>query len=439
MKRIISLILVFVIAFSTVSAFASPIEYGQAGILIDKKTGNILWEKNSTKKMYPASTTKIMTAMVILDAVDTGEITLEDTLTYTYELQERLDLDGTHIELKVGEEMTVLRLLEGLLVASGNDCAMLLSTIFSGNEAEFIKRMNDKAAALGLTGTHFTNPSGLPDKNHYTTARDLAKLAYHAMKNKTFAKIVGMPELYMDPTNKTEKQRYFINTNNLMSYKRFSQYYYPKATGIKTGYTDDAGACLVASAKDGDRELIAVILKAGHSGESHIDAKNLLEYGFKNYSSVKIASEGEVFDEIALRYASDGTDHVMAVAESHFYGLLPNGVNASKVEKTVSFDKEYVRAPIKAGDKVGSVTFTYNGNVLGKVNLVSDSTVKGKFYRHILIARDYIWSFLIVKIIVYGVIIWFVLYLIYFAYALSQAIKRKKRRQRERQRRRMEE
>ena len=432
MKKIISLVLVFIIAFSTVSVFASPIEYGQAAILIDKKTGNILWEKNSTKKMYPASTTKIMTAMVILDAVDAGEITLEDTLTYTYELQERLDLDGTHIELKVGEEMTIMRLLEGLLIASGNDCAMLLATVFSGNEAEFIKRMNDKAAALGLSGTKFTNPSGLPDKEHYTTARDLGKLAYHAMKNKTFAKIVGMPELYMSPTNKTDKERYFINTNNLMSYKRFSQYYYSKATGIKTGYTDDAGACLVASAKDGDKELIAVILKAGHSGESHIDAKNLLEYGFNNYSSVKIATEGEVFDEIALRY--DGTDHVMAVAESNFYGLLPKGTDASKVERTVSFDAEYMRAPIKEGDRVGSVTFTYNGNVLGTVKLVSDSTVKGKFYRHILIARDYIWSFTIVKIIVYGALVWLVLYIAYFIYAVNQAIKRKKERERRRRR-----
>ena len=168
--------------------------------------------------------------------------------------------------------MTVYDLLSAMMIASGNDAATLLAISVGGDLKGFVKLMNEKADELSMDGSHFQNPHGLTDENHYTTAHDLARAAREAMRDEDFRKIVGSKTLKIAPTNKTESERYYINTNNLLSTLRYSKYYYDKATGIKTGHTEAAGSCLVASAKSGEKELICVVLKSEHS---HEDAKAL--------------------------------------------------------------------------------------------------------------------------------------------------------------------
>ena len=221
-----------------------------SAILIDGETGTVLYSKKANKEMYPASTTKIISYLVISDAIDEGEIALDDMLVFTREMQDSLDPGGSHIELKAGEQMSTENLIRAMLIASGNDAATLLAQATAGSEKKFVERMNKKADELGLDHSHFTNAHGLTDENHYTTAADLAKAARFAMQDDMFREIVGSKTLTIAPTNKTETERYYINTNNLISPLRYSKYYYSKATGIKTGYTDVAGSCLVASAKE---------------------------------------------------------------------------------------------------------------------------------------------------------------------------------------------
>lgn len=401
----------------------------QAWVLIDLKSGAVLLENDSEKEMYPASTTKIVSYLVVADAIKNGELSMDDYLTYTSEMQDVQDPDGSNIELKPGEKMTVYDLLSAMMIASGNDAATLLAISVGGDLKGFVKLMNEKADELSMDGSHFQNPHGLTDENHYTTAHDLARAAREAMKDEEFRKIVGSKTLKIAPTNKTESERYYINTNNLLSTLRYSKYYYDKATGIKTGHTEAAGSCLVASAKSGETELICVVLKSDHS---HEDAKALLEYGFSNFKEVTLVKSGALLGEVGLKQAKGGADHLRGVAAKNATALLKNSADAEKVKVKVKYDEKTVYAPVKKGQKIGTAVYTYDGKTIGSVEVVAETSVERHMFGFLMSLGEAIWGSRIVRIIVYLIGIAALLFVLLIIYGFARAIKKSRSRKRRR-------
>jgi len=419
-------IICFCCAIITVSA--APAISGEAAILIDGGTGNLLFEKNSEKVMFPASTTKIMTAIVALDAVEKGEISLEQPMTLSQAAYDTLAADGSSIGLKVGEEMKLLNLLQGLLIASGNDAAVVIAEGVSGTIDAFVARMNEKAKEMGLSSTRFENPHGLHDPQHYTTAADMAKMAYHAMKNDTFRSIVECAHIYLPATNMSEK-RYFINTNNLVSRMRYPYYFYDYATGIKTGSTGEAGYCLVASAKHGDKSVISVLFNAEDISVSHNESKTLLEYGLTEFTSKRLAKRDDIFGEVKVKQAADGTGHILLSAEENLDAMFPNNGDLEKVEITTEIP-EKVYAPIYSGQVIGKAIFTYNGNKVGEVNLISTVEIKRHFLGFIQSFGEWLWGIRVIRLVVYVVLGLFIGFVGLIVIGFARAIKKSKRKRR---------
>lgn len=422
-------ILVILPQASVSAAPKAPKVSAQSWILIDMDTGYVMGESNSDKEMHPASTTKIISYLVISDAIEDGELSLDDQLVFTADMQSMMDPDSSHIELKAGERMSVEDLIRGMLIASGNDAAILLSTAVSGSEKKFVEKMNEKAEELGLDHSHFTNSHGITDSEHYATAADLAKASREAMKDDFFREVVGSQTLTIKPTNKTENERYFINTNNLVSPLRYSKYYYKKATGIKTGYTEAAGSCLVASAKDGERELICVVLK---SETSHEDAKALLEYGFDSFKRVQIVKKGDLLGEREVKQGAGGVDHIRAVAAKNIYVTIPEDADADKIKSKIKYNDDYVYAPIKKGDALGTVTYSYGGQTVSTMEIVAETDVKRHPFGFLMSLGETIWGNIIVRIIVYMILIVIILFILLVIYGFYRSIKRSRSRKRRR-------
>ncbi len=420
--------LCFLTSFAPVYA-EKPAITAKAAILIDGNTGNVLFEKKADEVVFPASTTKIVTAIVALEAVEKGEISLDQPLKLSQAAFDTLAADGSGIALKVGEEMPLKNLLEGLLIASGNDAAVVIAEGVSGSIDAFVSKMNEKVKALGLESTHFVNPHGLHDKQHFTTAREMSIIALEAMKNETFRGIVECAHIYLPATNMSDK-RYFINTNNLVSRMRYPYYFYEYATGIKTGSTTEAGYCLVSSAERGDKSVISVVFNASDLAVSHNESKAILEHGLTDFSAQRLAKRDDIFGEVKVKRAADGIGHILLSAEKNLDALFPNGGDAEKVEiKTEIPEKVY--APIYSGQVIGKANFFYEGNKVGEVNLVSTQEVDRHFLWFISAFFEWLWSFKLVKLIVYvvlGLALGFVgLIVIGFVRALKKS-KRKKRR-----------
>ena len=290
------------------SSFASPIEpdiSAEAAILIEIDSGEILYEKNANAPMYPASTTKIMTALLALEHLD-----LEDKIT----VPEDMGLaDGSAMYLLPGEVFTVRELLDGLLVKSANDAAVLLARTISGDIQSFATLMNQRAKDIGCTNTSFANPNGLHDPSHTISAHDMALIAREAMKNATFRELVSQVNVTLDETPQTPEKRYFRNTNRFLwstSKIIYNNEYIPikyeVVDGIKTGYTEEAGNCLVSSGEKNDIRVISVVFKA--SGyDVYRDSRLLLDYGFDNFEKKTLIKKDTVLGSQPINYSSQGS------------------------------------------------------------------------------------------------------------------------------------
>ncbi len=263
---------------TVVTTVEQPILNAQSAILIEASTGRILYEKNAEEKCAMASTTKIMTALV---AIENGN--LQDVVTIS---KHAAATSGSTINLQIGEQITVNDLLYGLMLSSGNDAAVALAEHIAGSEEAFLAMMNQKASSLGLVNTHFATVHGLDHEQHYSTAYDMAILASVCMKNETFRTIVSTTETHIS-------QRSLHNTNDLL-------FTYAGATGIKTGYTGNAGRCLISSAKRDGMEMIAVVLGCESKTTRFSDSRKLLDYGFKNYEMTTVLEAGEVIMDMQL-------------------------------------------------------------------------------------------------------------------------------------------
>lgn len=366
-KKIFLLFLILIFSFTSVSA-KEPELKSPSAILVDAYTGLTLYEKNSNEKMYPASTTKIVTAIL---AIESGKLEKNETLTASFNAVNSIDYDSSKINLSEGEKMSFENLLYSLIIASANDAANVLAENICKTSDEFVALMNKKVKEIGCTGTHFTNPHGLHDEDHYTTAADLAKITVYAMKLPFFEKAVSLTKYEIPPTNKTDEKRTLTSTNQLLN--KNSKYYYQYATGVKTGYTSNAGYCLVSSAKNGAEKYISVVLGAKPDAVetfSFADSKTLLQYGFKNHDGYEVAKQNDIISSIPIK--SSFADEALLSAESSVNIILPAGVDIKEVEVR-EYIKPKVKAPVKTGDLLGRMEWWYDGVKVGECDMVSVS------------------------------------------------------------------
>ncbi len=403
---------------------------GETGVLVDGVSGRILYEKDGAKRMYPASTTKVMTALLAIEAIERGETSMETQIEVTKEMIDGLDPDGTNIALVEGEIMSLERLLHGLMIPSGNDAACVIATHIGGSISNFVDMMNKRAEELGATETNFMNPHGLHDDEHYTTAEDMAKIAHAAMKLDKFRNIVDIVHIKIPPTNKTEQERYYISTNGLLSYMRYTDYFYKGATGIKTGYTGKAGNCLVSSASRNGVDLISVVFGGKTVTDSHRDSAEIFDWGFEHYTSVTVLQKNDMPGEIRVKQGR-GTDYLTLYVQDSVKAIVPNGVGSDALEMKLNVP-DAVYAPIHTGDKIGTVSVMLNGEEVGGGDLFATAEIKRSIFWPVMALGEWLWSKTIVRVISYVAIAGVILFVITFIYGLYTNIKRAKQRRKRR-------
>lgn len=345
--------------------------YSEAAVLIDAKTGAILYGKNAEERMYPASTTKILTAILALEKCN-----LNDMVTVSKSAVDAIPSGYSSAYLSEGEQMSVKDLLAVFLVHSANDAGFVLAEYISGSIENFAELMNKKAIEIGCTNTHFTNPSGIHDENHYTTAYDLSLIAKYCMENSTFRKYVSSKTCTVNRTNKFDTRTY-TNTNDLIN--PTSKYYVENCIGIKTGYTSEAKNCLISAYSKDDLELICVVLGAGQTetGDSarYVDTISLFDYGISNFSVKTLAQKDDVIQTIKIANGTKDTRDLELILENSLSALLKN--NTELPTPTIHLN-ENLSAPIAQNSIVGTITYTidnvsYTQNLLASHEVTEDS------------------------------------------------------------------
>ncbi len=363
-----------------------------ACILIEAKTGKVLYQKNAYESKYPASTTKMMTAILTLENCE-----LTDTATVNSSALLAVPYSYVTCGIKEGEVLTIEQLLNVLLIPSANDAANVLAEHVSGSVEEFAKLMNEKAKEIGCLNTHFVNPNGVHNKNHTTTAYDLALIGRYAMQNPTFRQFVQKTQYTLPATNKYDKaDRYFTTTNELLiknDSKSKSNYYYKDAIGIKTGYTGEAGSCIVAGAKRDNMEVIAVILGGGTTkdglSQRYLDCINLFNYAFDNYKMEVVNEKNSVLEQIKIPGATSDTKNLDVLVKDEI-SILTKQTDALDKNNAEIVYNEDLKAPISLNSTIGKITYTVDGITYSSDLIAGQEVVASKFLpiliRAILIA-----------------------------------------------------
>ena len=355
-----------------------------AAVLVDPDTGEVLYEKNPHEQRYPASITKVMTCLLTLEAVDRGELTLEQTVTASQALHTGIGDNASTADIKAGEQIRVIDLLYAALIPSANEACNVLAEAVSGDVVTFVALMNQRAAELGMEDTHFANTHGYHDPNHYTSAWDIYLMCKEAMQYETFRTIVGSVGYTMPATNLHEEPREVHATNALISNWRVRGYLYQYATGIKTGSTPEAGYCLAASATKEDRNLISVVLgcerepgTSGSDGFIYFDETiRLFDWGFNNFSrQVMLDETKRDIPEVAVTLGKD-TNYVTLEPQGEIEALLPKDVGPENFTYSFTRNAESVEAPVEKGQQLGAITVSFNGKEYGTLPLVASIAVE---------------------------------------------------------------
>lgn len=408
------LLCISLLCIPTAQAISDPNVQAEAVYLGDPITGMPLYEKNAEARRYPASTTKIMTALVVLDNVQD----LDQKVTVLPEDFNGVPSDGSKAGFVVGEEVPVIDLLYGLMLPSGNEAANTLARFVGGSVSGFVEKMNARATDLGCTDTHFVNPHGLHDDNHYTTAHDLFRITQEAMKNETFALIVNTAQKNLSVTNKVSEHQHgknlYILTTNQLILSRNSPLFYGYAKGVKTGHTSQAGYCLVAAAEKKKAKLISVMLGCERpQGEpypvSFAETKQLFQWAYENYTSKMLIEEGAEIEQVPIRLSAQ-TDSLMLVAGNNLEATIPKDLTLEDFEKTLSIKQDIV-APITKGDKLGTLTLSRDGVTYGTVDLLalSDVSMSEVLYYAYLLENFFSTPFF--KVLLVILILLFILYI----------------------------
>lgn len=332
-----------------------------SAILIDQDTGTILFDKNSHKRLPPASITKVMTMLIIMEAIDSGKITYDDKVRIS---ENAASMGGSQIFLEVGEEMTVNDLLKGIAVASGNDASVALAEYISGTEEEFVKLMNKKVEQLGLKNTHFMNTNGLPVDDHYSSAYDIAMMSRELLK---YEEITKYTSIYQDYLRQDSGNPFWlVNTNRLVRF-------YEGVDGLKTGYTHEAKYCLSATAKKGDFRVIAVVLGEPSSKVRNKEVSQLLDYAFNQFKNELLYKKNEIVTEVEV---SKGKANALPlVTDSQVSLLLRKGEKVEDFEQILKVE-DRPQAPIQKGDQLGVIQVVKQGHVLQEIPLYASVDIE---------------------------------------------------------------
>lgn len=357
----------------------------KSAILVETNTGNVVYEKSQNEKIYPASTTKMMTAILTIENEKLTDIVTVSESSIS-SVKQGYVLSG----LQVGEEVSVESLLYELMLPSANDVAYLLAEYIGKSTDNFVNMMNNKATEIGCTNTHFSNPNGTHDENHYSTAHDLYLIANYCMKNETFKGIVSKTEYTLPTTNKYSKyDRKISNLNDLLNPSKST--YNTNAIGIKTGHTTEAGYCLVAAASKDGMNFIAVVVGSDGDTKRFQDANKLFDYGFKNYQMSTVIKKGEVVTTILINNATTKTKKLDLLANQDIIALNRKTTNIAEAPHKINLNQN-IKAPIKAGDVIGTITYEIDGNEY-TASLTARNDVKK--------THKYIWYSIVLILIFY--------------------------------------
>lgn len=422
LKKILCLALAAVLCCTPVLAAPAPTHTvnAKAAILYEVNTDTILMEQDADMKLFPASTTKLMTALIALEYGNP-----DDVVTVTSEAIDGLYELGSASYLLNGEQISFMDLMRYLLIGSGNDAANALAIHVSGSVEGFVDLMNNKAQELGMTNTHFVNPHGLHNEEHYTSARDLLTLAKVVMENEIIADLVAQDELVLPVTNKHDRTTTKYTTNHLLTNKSTGEYYYEGAIGIKTGTTTPAGLCLVAGCVKGDYTYYSVVLGCekmeGRSLQFEETIK-LFNWGAATWSQQVMLSSSQPITDVPVRLG-DEKDTVVVRPAENITAMLPNTFETDDLEMDYTLAEDVV-APVKAGDVLGELTVRYEDKEY-QLDLVAADDVERSTMLYVLDRVTAFFTSTTFKIIVAAIV---ALIAILVAYAILINRKRAKRR-----------
>lgn len=332
----------------------------KSAILIEASTGKIIYEKNSHEKLSPASMTKMMSMLVIVESIEKGIISWDDMVTAS---ENASKMGGSQILLETGEQMSVADLFKGVAVASGNDAVVALAEAVAGTEEEFVNMMNTRAKELGLKDTMFKNPHGLDDANHYSSAYDMMLIAKELVKHE---KVLEYTSIYEDYLRKgTSKELWLVNTNKLTRF-------YPGVDGLKTGYTDTAGYCLTATAKKNGMRLIAVAMGEADAKVRNAEVTSMLDYGFAQYKVNELLNPNTVISKVEIEKGKKKQVEIIPLQNATVVTRKTETIG--KITYDLHLDE--VKAPVKVGEKVGILDILENGNKIGQIEVTVKEEVK---------------------------------------------------------------
>lgn len=369
MKRIVTLMMISCLlstlwlqtAFAEEKQSTDLVTNVKSAILIERDTGKVLYQKNSNEELPPASMTKIMTMLLIMEAIDQGKLKWNEKIRTS---EYAASMGGSQIFLEPGEEMTTKQMLMGIAIGSANDAAVAMAERIGGSEQAFVDMMNAKAKQLGLKHTHFENVTGLPVKGHYSTAHDMAIMAKELLKYEDITKFTGMYESYL--RENSDKKFWLVNTNKLVRF-------YPGVDGLKTGFTQEAKYCLTATAQRNGMRVIAVVFGAPTSKERNAQISKMLDYAFSQYVTHPMFKRNQL---VGKAHVSKGkSKSVDAVTSEPLSLLTKKGVKTDGVQRKVILQK-HLQAPIHKGDKVGTIKLIQDGKVVMESSLVAGNDVQ---------------------------------------------------------------
>ena len=369
LTRLLIFILVFLVPFSanvhaeekkTEAKGLELADDAKSAILIERDTGAILYQKNAHEKLPPASMTKIMTMLLIMEAIDKGELSYKEKVRAS---EYAASMGGSQIFLEPGEEMTVDELLRGIAIGSANDASVAMAERIAGSEEAFVKMMNKKAKELGLKDTMFQNATGLPAEKHYSSAYDMAMLARELLKYEDITKYTRMYEDYL--RENTDKKFWLVNTNRLVKF-------YPGVDGLKTGFTSQAKYCLTATAKKNGMRVIAVVFGASTPKSRNAQITKMLDYAFSQYKTHPVYKRNEVLTRVHINKGKKRT--VALVTSEPISVLTKKGQSIDQIEKEIKV-KDGVKAPIQKGDELGVLILKQDGKEILRSPIVAKESV----------------------------------------------------------------
>ena len=390
LKKLFVIILFLSIIMYSSTCFAvidEPSTYSPTCLIMEMQTGKVIYNKNGYEKVFPASTTKIMTAILAVE-----NCKLDDVATASYEAIFTVPWDYTNADIQVGEQLTIEQLLKVLLIPSANEAANILAEHISGSVSSFVTMMNSKAIEIGCQNTHFVNANGIHNQNHYSTAYDLALIGRYAMQYEAIRNIVSMTSYTLPATNKfATNDRYFANTNDLIhksDENRLDNYYYEYCTGIKTGYTSKAGSCIVASSKKDDKEYIVVVLGGedtdnGLSGRN-LDCITLFNYAFDNFYVKNLHEKNSILKTLKVKNAGLFANKLDVKIKDDISVVISNDVDLTVLTPTVEIDND-LKAPITKDSKIGTITYKIGDNTYSSSLIAGNDIKEGNPFTSIFI------------------------------------------------------